>query len=413
MKIAVFHNIPSGGAKRALFEWTRRLAGKHEIDVYSLATADNAFCDIRPFATQHHIYEFAPRGLFNSPFGRLNQFQRWRDLGDLERVNRRIAEQINRGGYDVLFANTCMYTFIPSLLQYVKIPSVYYLHEPFGSGFYRSFERPYLKKGGWRESLNQLDPLIRLYQGRLTSIQKRSVRGTVRLLSNSNFTRERIRQEFGVDAAFSPYGVDLTGFHPVEGSRCEDYVVSVGEMSPRKGFDFVVKSLAAIPAEQRPPLKLACNMVHADELAYIKNLAEHNGVQLDVLVGVNVDGLRDLYNRARLCVYAPVMEPFGLVPLEAMACGTPVVGVREGGVQESVIHEQTGLLVERDAGQFGAAVQHLLADPDLAETYGRNGREHVLQNWTWGNSVSILESHLADCAGMRVTGNHTILEKMS
>ncbi|PWB74910.1 MAG: glycosyl transferase, partial [Anaerolineales bacterium] len=234
---------------------------------------------------------------------------------------------------------------------------------------------------------------------------------TTRLLSNSHFTRERIRQAFGVDAAFSPYGVDLTGFHPVEGSRREEYVVSVGEMSPRKGFDFVVKSLGTIPAEQRPPLKLACNMVHEDELAYIQDLARQNGVQLEVLAGVKVDGLRDLYSRARLCVYAPVMEPFGLVPLEAMACGTPVVGVREGGVQESILHELTGLLVEREAQQFGAAIQHLLANPELAETYGQNGREHLLKNWTWDRSVSILESHLADCAGLRLNRNQSTSEK--
>jgi glycosyltransferase involved in cell wall biosynthesis len=413
MKIAVFHNIPSGGAKRALFEWVRRLADEHTLDVYSLTTADHDFCDIRPFASGHHVFDFAPRSLFKSPLGRLNQFQRWSDLGDLEELNRRIAEQINRGGYDVLFANTCMYTFIPALVQYVEIPSVYYLHEPFGRGFYRTFERPYLKMGGWRERMDRLDPLIGLYKGRLASIQKRSVHKTTRLLSNSRFTGERIGQEFGVEAEFSPYGVDLDGFHPVEGVRREDYVVSVGEMSPRKGFDFIVKSLGMIPAEQRPPLKLACNVVHADELAYIKDLAEQNGVQLEVLEGVKVDGLRDLYNRARLCVYAPVMEPFGLVPLEAMACGTPVVGVREGGVQESVIHEQTGLLMERDARQFGAAIKHLLADPDLAETYGRNGRAHVVRNWSWENSVAILEKHLADCAGVSIYRNQSTLEKIA
>lgn len=398
MRIALFHNLPSGGGKRALFEWVRRLADNHKIDVYSLSTANHDYCDIRPFADHYKIIDFMPRELYNPPFGRINRFQRWRDLGDLERLNRRIAEQINQGGYDVLFANTCMYTFIPALLQYVEIPNVYYLHEPFGSGFSRSFKRPYLEEGGWREGFDRIDLLIRLYQGRLNSIQGRSVRAVTRLLSNSNFTREQIQKEFGVDALFSPCGVDLNDFHPIKGSRRDNYVVSVGEMSPRKGFDLVVKSLGTIPIEQRPPLKLACNMVHENELAYVKNLAEQNGVQLEVLVGMNVDGLRELYNRARLCVYAPVMEPFGLVPLEAMACSTPVIGVQEGGVQESVIHERTGLLVTREAQLLGKAIQYLLADPDLVEIYGQNGREHVLKNWTWEKSVSILSSHLADCA---------------
>jgi len=402
MKIAVFHNIPSGGAKRALFEWVRRLSDKHRLDVYSLETADHSFCDLRPYVSEYKIYRFAPRRIFKSPFGRFNHYQRWRDLGDLEQLNHTIAGQINQGKYDVVFANTCMFTFIPALLQFIKIPSVYYLHEPFGLGFYRRFERPYLKKSSWREQLNNVDPLIRLYQGRMTSIQKRSVQRTTRLLSNSIFTSDRIQNEFGVDAEFSPYGVDLDGFYPLDGSQRENFVVSVGEMSPRKGFDFVVESLGMIPTPKRPSLKLVCNMVQEDEMVYIRDLAKQNGVQLDVLVNMDVNGLRDLYNRARLCLYAPVMEPFGLVPLESMACGTPVVGVREGGVQESVIHEQTGLLVTRDAQEFGAAIQYLFANPELAETYGQNGRKHVLKNWTWDRSVSILSSHLADCAGVVV-----------
>ena len=94
------------------------------------------------------------------------------------------------------------------------------------------------------------------------------------------------------------------------------------------------------------------------------------------------------------------MEPFGLVPLEAMACSTPVIGVREGGIQESVIHEYNGLLVERDVRLFGDAIQYLLANPDLSSNYGRNGREHVMMNWTWEKSVSSLNSYFAKCASV-------------
>jgi glycosyltransferase involved in cell wall biosynthesis len=58
--------------------------------------------------------------------------------------------------------------------------------------------------------------------------------------------------------------------------------------------------------------------------------------------------------------------------------------------------------VERDAWQFGQAIQRLLTNPDLAQAYGRNGREHVVKNWNWEKSVSILESHLTECAGLHV-----------
>jgi glycosyltransferase involved in cell wall biosynthesis len=81
-----------------------------------------------------------------------------------------------------------------------------------------------------------------------------------------------------------------------------------------------------------------------------------------------------------------------------MSCGTPVIGVREGGVQESIIHEQTGLLLDRNPEKFANAMMHLLSNPTLTAEYGRQGREHVLKSWTWDRSVSSLESHLIECA---------------
>jgi len=83
-----------------------------------------------------------------------------------------------------------------------------------------------------------------------------------------------------------------------------------------------------------------------------------------------------------------------------MACGVPVIGVSEGGVAESIVHERTGLLVERDPEKFAGAMQHLLSNPDLALEYGRNGREHVLRHWTWDQSTESVERHLAACAAL-------------
>lgn len=400
MRIALFHNLPSGGGKRALYEWTRRLAQEHTIDVYSLATADHEFCDLRPFVSQHHVFDFAPHRLFKSPLGRLNQLQRFRDLGDLERVNRAMAKQINAGKYDILFAHTCMFTFIPVLMQYIEIPSIYYLHEPFGPGFVRIIDRPYLHTNGLRNSVDRLDPLIALYQHSLLALQKRSIQKTDRLLSNSQFTSDCMRLAFGVDALFCPIGVDVETFQPLPGTQRENFVLSVGELSPRKGFDFIVESLGQIAENKRPLLKLACNTVQDNELRYVQDLAKRYHINLEVLSKVDAKELRILYNRARFCVYAPVMEPFGLVPLEAMACGTAVVGVREGGVQESVLHEHTGLLIDRDPKQFGKAIKSLIDNPSLAETYGCNGREHVTQNWTWEKSTAMLPSLFMECANL-------------
>jgi glycosyltransferase involved in cell wall biosynthesis len=91
-----------------------------------------------------------------------------------------------------------------------------------------------------------------------------------------------------------------------------------------------------------------------------------------------------------------VMEPFGLVPLESMACGTPVVAVAEGGVRESVTHGKTGLLAERLPQQFAEALRSLLEDPTLGARLGGYAREEALERWRWERTVMQIEAHLAE-----------------
>src|SRR5258708_29848555 len=98
MRIALFHDLASGGAKRSVFEVTRLLAVRHKIDCYTLSSANHTFCDLSPYVDDYHIFDFESFPLFNSPFGRLNQLQRWRGLRRLEEVCRTIALRIDQGG---------------------------------------------------------------------------------------------------------------------------------------------------------------------------------------------------------------------------------------------------------------------------------------------------------------------------
>ena len=398
MRIALYHNLPSGGAKRAVFEWAQRLAAKHMLDVFTLSNANHAFCDLRPFVHAHRVFDFAPHRLLASPFGRLNQLQRWRDLAVLEQLDRRIAQEINSGGYDVVFAQPCIYTLIPGVMRFLRVPSVYYLHEPFGRITTRAFVRPYLKQNRWRMFANRIDPLIRMYRRRLERTQTRSVQCVTQLLANSEFTRAQILRQFNLDAPVVHYGVNTEKFRPRVDVAKTNAVISVGEMSPRKGFDFLVASLALIPAAQRPALTLVCNSQIAEERAYIESLAAANGIALCILVNLNTEQLAIEYNRAPVCVYAPVAEPFGFVPLEAMACGTPVVGVSEGGVCESVRGGETGILTERDPRKFADAIIALLSNPAHCSELGAQARSYVETEWWWDQSAHAIENYLRETA---------------
>ena len=196
------------------------------------------------------------------------------------------------------------------------------------------------------------------------------------------------------DPPICRYGVDTDTFRPLGDQERGRHVLSVGELTPRKGFDFLVEALARVPEASRPTLRLVCNVVGIGERSYLEQLAVDRGVRLEIAVGLRTDALVREYNRAACCVYAPHAEPFGLVPLEAMACGTPVVGVDEGGVRESVVHERTGVLVPRDAGRFAVAVAALLQQPSLVAEYGRQARAHVLAEWTWERSTAAIEAQL-------------------
>jgi D-inositol-3-phosphate glycosyltransferase len=80
----------------------------------------------------------------------------------------------------------------------------------------------------------------------------------------------------------------------------------------------------------------------------------------------------------------PWYEPFGIVPLEAMACGRPVVASAVGGIQDTVVDQVTGLLVPpRRPDALAAALRDVLGSPTLGTAYGIAGRDRVLARYGW------------------------------
>ena len=400
LKIAVYHNLPSGGAKRTLYEEVKRLSATHQLDLFSLSSADNDFGDVRPFVRNSWIYSVEPGRLFRSPFGRLNQGVRLIDLARLRRLVQHIAADIDAGGYDVVLVHPCQYTQSPLVLQFLHTPTVYYCQEPLRKLYESPPPRPYVRRSPLKRALDKVDLLDTLYRAALGRADRSSLRNASRVLVNSRFTQENVRRIYGVQSQVCPHGVDTKLFRPLNLPR-DGMVLSVGALTPNKGFDFIIESLGHIAASIRPELVIVSNYQEPQERAYLESLAAEKQVRLTMLTMIKVDELVRLYNTARVTVYAPVMEPFGLVSLESMACGTPVVGVREGGVRESVVNGQTGILVDRVPEAFAQAVRTLLEDRELVRRYGAQARKYVSERWTWERAVERIERHLLlTAAGM-------------
>ena len=126
--------------------------------------------------------------------------------------------------------------------------------------------------------------------------------------------------------------------------------------------------------------------------------ARARGVDLEVVIDPPRATLRSLYRRASAFVYGAHHEALGLAPLEAMACATPVVAVAEGGVTETVVDGETGILTPRVPAVFGAQLESLLCDRARRAAYGEAARRHVEREWSWPVRAGALEQVLAGAA---------------
>nr|WP_243687910.1 glycosyltransferase family 4 protein [Methanobacterium formicicum] len=193
--------------------------------------------------------------------------------------------------------------------------------------------------------------VYRYIDNRFVAIDKRLAESAKYTLANSYFSHESILKTYGINSYVCYLGINTELFKPVDVLE-KDMVLSVGSYISMKGHDFIIRSLAFLDPEIRPKFVLVANNGDDEWKQHLEELAESLDVEMEILTLIDDDRLVELYNQARLVLYSSYLEPFGLVPLESMACGTPVVAVKEGGVRETVIHNETGLLTERDEELF-------------------------------------------------------------
>jgi phosphatidylinositol alpha-1,6-mannosyltransferase len=145
-----------------------------------------------------------------------------------------------------------------------------------------------------------------------------------------------------------------------------------------KGMDTLITALPRLLTE-RPELQLVA-VGDGDDRPWLEDLADENGVRLHVhfLSGLSYAELAACYAHCDIFALPSQGEGFGLVYLEAMACGKPVIGGAHGGAPEVIEDGKTGYLVPHgDAVQLATAMEALLSDPALQKEMGRRGKERV------------------------------------
>jgi glycosyltransferase involved in cell wall biosynthesis len=400
MRIALYHNLPSGGAKRHTYEQVRELARRgHEIVEFAPSTANIDFCSFEPFIHGRHIFPLSPVAQMQrriplvTPY--IHAAQGINTLRRTDNVNQIIATEIDKGGFSLALVKDCHITMNPSVLRHLHTPTMFQCHH----ALRHRVERAGASTNSNSRSLTRVlktfyyVPAQAWYQRVFAENERTNARSAACVITNSVFSKQLLLQVYGVDSEVVYPGIDTKLFSPQPVPH-QDYVLSVGALIYSKGHRFLISALGEIPETRRPKLFIAANSRDDKEEAVVRQMAAAAGVQIHVERITNDRRLVQVYNEALVFVYAPIQEALGMAPLEALACGTPVVAVGEGGVGETVQDGVTGWLVERNIKEFADRLEVLLHNESLRNQMGAAGAAHVRQNWTWQKAVDQLEWQL-------------------
>lgn len=209
-----------------------------------------------------------------------------------------------------------------------------------------------------------------------------------------------------------PFARRALGFDPKE-----RILLNIGRLVPRKGIDTAIRALARLARQHAIVAKLVVVGGNSDlpcalltpEIGRLAGIAADEGVASQVMFTGrrSREFLKLYYNAADVFVTTPWYEPFGITPLEAMACGTPVVGSAVGGIKYSVADGFTGTLVPpNDPDALAASLAKLYLDADYRKELGRNAIDRVHEQFTWSKVAGSIAGLYQDVLESRAPQAH-------
>ncbi len=255
--------------------------------------------------------------------------------------------------------------------EHPEIPCIWYCHEP--SAFVHNYE-----------IINGLDEpmktLTLVSNPIMKQVDKYIVNFADKVLTNSFFSSNNIKRIYNRDSIVVYPGVDISKFKPVE--KKENYIFSIGRLTKFKRMDLLLKSMVRLK-DKNIHLYIGGD---GEEKNNLVSMSKELGIFDDVtfLGKVPESQLNSYYSKAKAVIFPTNGEPFGIVPIEAMASGTPVIAGINGGVVESVIDGVTGYLVDpADTDSLVMKIDEVVTNPDLCNLMSKNARTHVEKNFTW------------------------------
>lgn len=231
-------------------------------------------------------------------------------------------------------------------------------------------------------------------------------RNYVRVFTNSAEVKRRVVSANLVEEArveVAHHGVDADWWRP-DGRR-EPFFLVAGRIMWQKNIELAIEAWTRFKprASDNDFSLVVAGMVDAKSRPYLESLRLRAAGRPDIqfVVGPNDAEMLDLYQRCWAVVFPPTNEDWGLVPLEAMACGKPVLATDRGGPRETVVDGVTGFLRVDQPEKFGDALSAMAAmsAADLA-TMSARARARALE-FPWSRFVERMDEHVDELAALR------------
>jgi glycogen synthase len=246
-------------------------------------------------------------------------------------------------------------------------------------------------------------------------VEKTALEMADAIVAVSRETKGDVERLFNVDPArvhVVHNGIDLEQYRKIDSTGAlkrygidpnEPYILFVGRIARQKGFQHLLRAIQFMdPGFQ---IVLCAAAPDTPELQEeMRTAVERAKAQRPGVIWVNemVDqtGTRELYSHAAVFVCPSIYEPFGIINLEAMACGTAVVASAVGGIKEVVVDGETGFLVpleqakegsfeptnpEKFARDLARRINQLMKDKELRQKFGKAGRKRVEEHFSWAS----------------------------
>lgn len=386
--LATLGSVDSGGQNVYVAEVTKELAAcGYNIDVFtrkddaSLPTIYNWLPNVRVI----HI-EAGPKS-FIAKEKLLDYMDEFAD----RMINFVVKEDIN---YDLMHAHFFMSALVASKIKAVlKIPYAVTFH---ALGLVR---KKYQKEAD-------------KFPAERCSIEKMIVKDADAIIAECPQDKEDLVMLYHADAAKTaivPCGFSCKEFSPIDkqkarkmlGLNSQDFIMlQLGRMVPRKGVDNVIRALGLLKTKHSSITLLVvggecdeANISADPEIKRLKQIAANCNADMNIVFTGSKQRkyLKLYYSASDVFISTPWYEPFGITPLEAMACRVPVIGSDVGGIKYSVVDNETGFLVPpKQPLKLAILVDYLIKNREQREQMAENGFQRVHKFFTWKKVTSQL-----------------------